>query len=68
MSALYASALLLRNAVRTQMVPRANLTAEPAKHKVTAVEQAFVLAVMAATILVPSGWILANLENYKKKE
>uniref|UniRef100_A0A3Q3J962 Cytochrome c oxidase subunit 8A, mitochondrial n=1 Tax=Monopterus albus TaxID=43700 RepID=A0A3Q3J962_MONAL len=28
-------------------------------------ETAFVLTVMSVTVLVPSGWILANLENYK---
>lgn len=31
-------------------------------------EQAFVLATMFVTILGPSGWILANLENYKKHD
>uniref|UniRef100_A0AAR2KQE0 Cytochrome c oxidase subunit 8B n=1 Tax=Pygocentrus nattereri TaxID=42514 RepID=A0AAR2KQE0_PYGNA len=30
-------------------------------------EQTFAMVVMFATILVPSGWILANLENYKKR-
>lgn len=31
-------------------------------------EQAIAMTTMFVTILVPSGWVLANLENYKKKQ
>ncbi|XP_071771187.1 cytochrome c oxidase subunit 8B [Centroberyx gerrardi] len=67
MSALAVSRLL-RSTVRTQLVPVANLTSKPAKHNITAGEQAIALTVMFVTILGPSGWVLAHLENYKKKE
>ncbi|XP_071383935.1 cytochrome c oxidase subunit 8B [Centroberyx affinis] len=67
MSALAVSSLL-RSAARTQLVPVANLTSKPAKHNITAGEQGIALTVMFATILGPSGWILAHLEDYKKKE
>ncbi|XP_033490352.1 cytochrome c oxidase subunit 8B [Epinephelus lanceolatus] len=59
---------LFRTALRTQMVPVANWSSKPAKHHITAGEQAIALTVMFITILGPSGWILAHLEDYKKKE
>nr|XP_046250748.1 cytochrome c oxidase subunit 8B, mitochondrial [Scatophagus argus] len=59
---------LVRSALRTQMVPVANVTTKPAKHNVTAGEQAIALTVMFVTILGPSGWILAHLEDYKNKK
>ncbi|AWP07980.1 Cytochrome c oxidase subunit 8B [Scophthalmus maximus] len=59
---------LFGRALRTHLVPVANLTSKPAKHNVTAVEQAIALTAMFVTILGPSGWILAHLEDYKKKE
>ncbi|XP_075998348.1 cytochrome c oxidase subunit 8B [Genypterus blacodes] len=59
---------LFRSALRTQMVPAANWSAKPAKHPISAGEQVIALTTMFVTILVPSGWVLANLENYKKKQ
>ncbi|KAM7002251.1 cytochrome c oxidase subunit 8B, mitochondrial-like [Tautogolabrus adspersus] len=63
-----AASRLLRSALRTQLVPVANLTSKPAKHNITAGEQAIALTVMFVTILGPSGWILSHLEDYKKKQ
>ncbi|KAL2093649.1 hypothetical protein ACEWY4_010961 [Coilia grayii] len=68
MSGLNRSFTFLRSAVRSQLVQKANITAKPAKHVVSVGEQAFVMGVMFVTILGPSGWILANLENYKKRD
>ncbi|GAA6221207.1 cytochrome c oxidase subunit 8B, mitochondrial [Lates japonicus] len=59
---------LFRSALRTQLVPVANVSAKPAKHSVTAGEQAIAITVLFAAILGPSSWILAHLEDYKKKQ
>ncbi|XP_074533944.1 cytochrome c oxidase subunit 8B [Halichoeres trimaculatus] len=63
-----AASRLLRSALRTQMLPVANLSSKPAKHNVSAGEQVIAMTVMFATILGPSGWILAHLEDYKNKK
>ncbi|KAJ0047285.1 hypothetical protein NL108_003198 [Boleophthalmus pectinirostris] len=59
---------LFRHAVRTQVVPFARVSAKPAQHNISAGEQAFALTCMFAVILGPSGWVLAHLEDYKKRE
>ncbi|KAK7892069.1 hypothetical protein WMY93_024032 [Mugilogobius chulae] len=59
---------LFRHALRTQVVPFARVSAKPAQNNISAGEQAIALTVMFVTILGPSGWILAHLEDYKKKE
>uniref|UniRef100_A0A1A7Y504 Cytochrome c oxidase subunit 8a n=1 Tax=Iconisemion striatum TaxID=60296 RepID=A0A1A7Y504_9TELE len=46
----------------------ANLYTRPAKEKIGAVETFVALGLFSITILGPSGWILAHLEDYKKKE
>ncbi|XP_076878428.1 cytochrome c oxidase subunit 8B [Brachyhypopomus gauderio] len=58
---------LLRASVRQQITHRAGIMSKPAKHELTAGEQAVGMLAMLLTILVPSGWILANLESYKKR-
>ncbi|XP_076588997.1 cytochrome c oxidase subunit 8B [Chaetodon auriga] len=58
---------LFRSALRTHLVPVANLTSKPAKHNITVGEQAVALTSIFVVILGPSGWILAHLEDYKKK-
>ncbi|XP_070828428.1 cytochrome c oxidase subunit 8B [Chaetodon trifascialis] len=58
---------MFRSALRTQLVPVANLSSKPAKHTVSAGEQAVAMTSMFVVILGPSGWILAHLEDYKKK-
>ncbi|XP_052400412.1 cytochrome c oxidase subunit 8B, mitochondrial [Carassius gibelio] len=67
MSGLNRSFNLLRSVMRHQITPKANISAKPAKHVLSAGEQTFVMVVMFATILGPSGWILTNLEEYKKR-
>ncbi|KAF1387317.1 hypothetical protein PFLUV_G00104170 [Perca fluviatilis] len=59
---------LFRSALRTQLVPVANVSAKPAKHHISAGEQAIAMTALFVAILGPSGWILAHLEDYKKKE
>lgn len=55
--------------VRHQIVvQKANLYAGPAKGKVGAVESVIGIGLFSLAILGPAGWILAHLEDYKKKE
>ncbi|XP_041810170.1 cytochrome c oxidase subunit 8A, mitochondrial [Chelmon rostratus] len=47
---------------------RANIYTAPAKEKIGPVETVIALGMFSLAILGPSGWILAHLEDYKKKE
>ncbi|XP_071753266.1 cytochrome c oxidase subunit 8A, mitochondrial [Centroberyx gerrardi] len=47
---------------------RANLYTRPAKDALGPVETAVGLGMFGLAILGPSGWILAHLEEYKKKD
>ncbi|XP_062856370.1 cytochrome c oxidase subunit 8B, mitochondrial [Trichomycterus rosablanca] len=58
---------LLRSAVRHQLTARANISAKPAKHVISTGEQAIAMLTMFVTILAPSGYVLAHLEDYKKR-
>ncbi|XP_019125385.1 cytochrome c oxidase subunit 8B [Larimichthys crocea] len=58
---------LLRSALRSHLVPVANWSGKPAKHNIGGGEQAIAMTVLFAAILGPSGWVLAHLEDYKKK-
>ncbi|XP_016377023.1 cytochrome c oxidase subunit 8A, mitochondrial [Sinocyclocheilus rhinocerous] len=58
------TAPVLRGSTITQ---RANIATRPAKDKFGPAETIIGLTVFSFTILGPSGWVLANLENYKKK-
>ncbi|XP_026878492.2 cytochrome c oxidase subunit 8B, mitochondrial [Electrophorus electricus] len=49
------------------VVQRANIVSKPAKHAIGPAETVVGLGLFSLVILAPSGWILANLENYKKK-
>ncbi|XP_051955547.1 cytochrome c oxidase subunit 8B, mitochondrial-like [Xyrauchen texanus] len=55
---------VLRGSAVTQ---RANIATRPAKDAVGPAETAIGLMVFSLAILGPAGWVLANLENYKKK-
>ncbi|KAL0970413.1 hypothetical protein UPYG_G00241650 [Umbra pygmaea] len=47
---------------------RTKISSKPPKHQVSAAENIFVMAVFGLTILGPSGWILANVKNYQKRD
>uniref|UniRef100_A0A3Q0T3U8 Cytochrome c oxidase subunit 8A n=1 Tax=Amphilophus citrinellus TaxID=61819 RepID=A0A3Q0T3U8_AMPCI len=47
---------------------RANIYTRPPKGKIGTFETAVGLGLFSLVILGPSGWILAHLEDYKKKE
>uniref|UniRef100_UPI0037E92D89 cytochrome c oxidase subunit 8A, mitochondrial n=1 Tax=Semicossyphus pulcher TaxID=241346 RepID=UPI0037E92D89 len=55
----------LRSSTVTQ---RANLFTRPAKDKVGLMETTIGFTLFSVAILGPAGWILAHLEDYKKKE
>lgn len=46
----------------------ANLSSAPAKEKIGVMETTVGLTLFSLAILGPSGWILAHLEDYKKKD
>ncbi|XP_020379212.1 cytochrome c oxidase subunit 8B, mitochondrial [Rhincodon typus] len=52
---------------RLQLVPRARIVSKPAKKELTAAEQTIGLAILTATIMIPSSWVLAHLEDYKHR-
>ncbi|KAM7413830.1 hypothetical protein PAMA_018898 [Pampus argenteus] len=58
---------LFRSALRTQLIPVTNWSSKPAKHNITVMEKAVALTALFAAILGPSSWVLAHLEDYKKK-
>ncbi|KAK3555813.1 hypothetical protein QTP86_029056 [Hemibagrus guttatus] len=71
MSALLRGLARLRSAPAlrgTAITQRANLTTKPAKDPLGAAETTFGFVMFAMAILVPSGWVLSNLESYKKRE
>ncbi|XP_041074787.1 cytochrome c oxidase subunit 8B, mitochondrial [Polyodon spathula] len=58
---------LLNASVRQQIIPKASITAKPAKDVITPAQQAFAMGTMFVTILLPAGWILSHLEDYKRR-
>ncbi|CAL8292023.1 unnamed protein product [Arctogadus glacialis] len=64
-----AAAARVAPAMRTGIITqRASLYTRPAKEKIGTAETAIGLGMFSLAILGPSGWILAHLEEYKKKE
>ncbi|XP_023811294.1 cytochrome c oxidase subunit 8B, mitochondrial [Oryzias latipes] len=63
-----AASRLLRTALRFRVAPVANVASKPAKENISGRDQTIAMTTMFITILGPSGWILAHLEDYKKKE
>ncbi|KAK5856955.1 hypothetical protein PBY51_010230 [Eleginops maclovinus] len=59
------AAPVLRGHTITQ---KANVFGAPAKENIGPVETGIALAMFSLAILGPSGWILAHLEDYKKKQ
>ncbi|XDV53230.1 hypothetical protein PO909_021788 [Leuciscus waleckii] len=67
MSAFNCSFNLLRATMRHQIIPKANISAKPAKHVLSTGEQLIAMGTFFVTILGPSGWILSHLESYKNR-
>ncbi|KAG8437953.1 hypothetical protein GDO86_008585 [Hymenochirus boettgeri] len=47
---------------------RRGIASKPAKKPITTGETAIGLSTFVVCFLVPSGWILSNLESYKKRD
>nr|Q863F9.1 RecName: Full=Cytochrome c oxidase subunit 8B, mitochondrial; AltName: Full=Cytochrome c oxidase polypeptide VIII-heart; AltName: Full=Cytochrome c oxidase subunit 8-1; AltName: Full=Cytochrome c oxidase subunit 8H; Flags: Precursor [Carlito syrichta]AAP32258.1 cytochrome c oxidase subunit VIII heart form [Carlito syrichta] len=57
---------LLQAPLKCWAVPKAHVSAKPARTPTSPMEQAVGLSVMFVSFLVPSGWVLSHLESYKK--
>ncbi|XP_007505903.1 cytochrome c oxidase subunit 8B, mitochondrial-like [Monodelphis domestica] len=66
MSALTGAARLLRAPLRSLTLPRAHISARPARDPTSSGEQAAALLVTFVTFLGPPGWILAHFDSYKQ--
>uniref|UniRef100_A0A8C0V441 Uncharacterized protein n=1 Tax=Cyanistes caeruleus TaxID=156563 RepID=A0A8C0V441_CYACU len=58
---------LLAAALRISRVPQAQLRSHPPEHPLSAGEQAIALAMMFSSFLLPTGWVLANIHNYRSR-
>ncbi|XP_048829624.1 cytochrome c oxidase subunit 8B, mitochondrial [Brienomyrus brachyistius] len=67
MSAFSRSFSFIRPTLRSLITSKASISSKPAKHNLTVAEQTIAMVSLFAAILVPSGWILSNLEEYKKR-
>ncbi|XP_066108607.1 cytochrome c oxidase subunit 8B, mitochondrial-like [Saccopteryx bilineata] len=57
---------LLQAPLRGCVVPKAHISAKPAKSPTSAPEQATALVVTFISFMVPAGWVLSHLDSYKK--
>uniref|UniRef100_A0A7N5K6U0 Cytochrome c oxidase subunit 8 n=3 Tax=Ursidae TaxID=9632 RepID=A0A7N5K6U0_AILME len=57
---------LLRAPLRGWLVPKAHVSAKPARTPTSPTEQAIGLSVMFLSFLIPAGWVLSHLESYKR--
>ncbi|KAF5918339.1 hypothetical protein HPG69_007561 [Diceros bicornis minor] len=57
---------LLQAPLRGWVVPKAHVSAKPARTPTSPMEQAIGLSVTFLSFLIPAGWVLYHLENYKR--
>ncbi|KAM4851271.1 cytochrome c oxidase subunit 8B, mitochondrial-like [Callospermophilus lateralis] len=57
---------LLQAPLRCWAVPKAHISAKPARTPTSPMEQAVGISTMFVSFLVPAGWVLSHLESYKK--
>uniref|UniRef100_A0A8C3YBN6 Cytochrome c oxidase subunit 8 n=1 Tax=Catagonus wagneri TaxID=51154 RepID=A0A8C3YBN6_9CETA len=48
------------------VVPKAHVSAKPARTPTSPMEQAVGLSVMFLSFLLPAGWVLSHLDHYKR--
>ncbi|KAG9475690.1 hypothetical protein GDO78_003868 [Eleutherodactylus coqui] len=58
---------LLRHARSPRVMNKAWASQQPPNKELTAMEQGIGLAVLFGVFLIPSGWILAHLQEYKSR-
>ncbi|XP_074659954.1 cytochrome c oxidase subunit 8A, mitochondrial-like [Tubulanus polymorphus] len=54
--------------VRLSGIQRANLVSGPPKNRISFPEKAGVGIVMSICVVAPAGYIMMNIENYKKRD
>ncbi|KAF3822428.1 hypothetical protein GH733_007802 [Mirounga leonina] len=57
---------LLQAPLRGWVVPKAHVSAKPARTPTSPTEQAIGLSVMFLSFLIPAGWVLAHVDSYKR--
>ncbi|KAB1251503.1 Cytochrome c oxidase subunit 8B; mitochondrial [Camelus dromedarius] len=57
---------LLQAPLRGWVVPKAHISAKPARTPTSPKEQAVGLSAMFLSFLLPAGWVLFHMENYKR--
>ncbi|KAJ8259694.1 hypothetical protein GJAV_G00172350 [Gymnothorax javanicus] len=65
MSGLIRSLRVPKSNLRPLTAFKAGISSKPAKHNLYIGEQVFAMTIIFASVLGPSGWILAHLEEYK---
>lgn len=58
---------LLQAPLRACVVPKAHISAKPARTPTSPSEQAAALVVTFLSFLIPAGWVLSHLESYKRR-
>ncbi|CAH2326266.1 cytochrome c oxidase subunit 8B, mitochondrial-like, partial [Pelobates cultripes] len=58
---------LLRRTAFPQVTSKAGIVHKPAKDALTAAQQGIGLGVLFMVFMIPSGWILAHMEDYKSR-
>uniref|UniRef100_A0A672TKZ6 Cytochrome c oxidase subunit 8A, mitochondrial n=1 Tax=Strigops habroptila TaxID=2489341 RepID=A0A672TKZ6_STRHB len=56
---------LLATLLRPLRVPRAHITSKPPEHPLS--EQVIAFSIMCGCFLLPTAWVLGNIENYKSR-
>ncbi|XP_061209569.1 LOW QUALITY PROTEIN: cytochrome c oxidase subunit 8B, mitochondrial [Neopsephotus bourkii] len=67
MPGLQRSSRLLTPLLRPLRVPRAHIRSQPPEHPLSPAEQAIAFSIMFGCFLLPTGWILGNIEHYKSR-
>nr|XP_004654214.1 cytochrome c oxidase subunit 8B, mitochondrial-like [Jaculus jaculus] len=57
---------LLQAPLKCWVVPKAHVSAKPARNPTSPMEQAVGMVTTFVSFLVPAGWVLAHLDSYKK--
>ncbi|KAI1897940.1 hypothetical protein AGOR_G00088470 [Albula goreensis] len=71
MFAVLSRAMQANPLVHSRMVPlhqkRSQIYSKPPKHKIGAGQSFFIMSVFAVALLVPAGWIMHHLPEYRQR-
>ncbi|XP_062917601.1 cytochrome c oxidase subunit 8B, mitochondrial [Mobula hypostoma] len=51
-----------------RLVPAARIVSKPGREKLTATDQIVAFAVITATLLLPSSWVISHLEPHRRRK